>query len=291
MKILQYKTLLILLLVCSNSLLAQQSDTITTSSQDPEKYIVTKNDGTQYIGVILEQDERELLILTESIGRIYIPKHEIHSVEKLNETDYRKGKYLGDNLYATRYFLTTNGLPMKKGDSYGMLHIYGAEYEVAVNEKLTMGIMTSWLGAPLIGSMKFSIAGTENLNFALGTLVGTGGWASFASYGGLAYGSMTFGDNQNNLTFSAGYIGAAFEENLFSGPLFSIAGITKLNDKVTFVGDSFFYLNQDFVALVIPGLRFKRQNKGAFQFGLGGLFAGGDLMPAPIPILSWFIKI
>ncbi len=291
MKPLLFRTLLLLILVSGNSLFAQQSDTITTTSQDSEKSIITKNDGTVYIGVILEQDEREVMILTESIGRLYIPKHEIQSIELISETDYRKGKYLGDNLYATRYFLTTNGLPMKKGDSYGLLHLYGAEYQVALDETVTMGIMTSWLGAPIIGSMKFSIAGTENLNFALGVLVGTGGWASFASLGGLAYGSMTFGDNQKNITLSAGYIGASFEGDSFSGPLFSMAGIAKLNDKVTFVGDSFFYINQDFAALVVPGLRFKRQNKGAFQFGLGGLFAGGDIIPVPIPILSWFVKI
>ncbi len=291
MKTLLYGTLLLLVLVSGNNLFAQQSDTIASTSQDSEKYIITKNDGTEYVGVVLKQDEREVLILTELIGRLYIPKHEIHSIELISEIDYRKGKYLGDNLYATRYFLTTNGLPMKKGDSYGLLHIYGAEYQVALDETVTMGIMTSWLGAPIIGSMKFSIAGTENLNFALGVLVGTGGWASLASLGGLAYGSMTFGDNQKNFTMSAGYVGASFEGNSFSGPLLSIAGIAKLNDRVTFVGDSFFYINQDFAALVIPGLRFKRQNKGAFQFGLGGLFVDGELMPAPVPILSWFVKI
>jgi len=294
MKIFLFRTILILTLFSSYSLLAQQSDTVST--QDSDKYIVTKNDGTEYMGTILEQDEREVLILTESLGRIYIPKHEIQSIELISNIDFRKGKYLGDNLYATRYFLTTNGLPMKKGDSYGLLHIYGAEYEVAVSEQLTLGIMTSWLGAPIVGSMKFSIAGSENLNFALGGLIGTGGWASFASIGGLAYGSMTFGGNQKNLTFSAGYIGAALSgefvsESIFSGPLVSIAGIAKLNDKVTFVGDSFFYVNQNFAALIIPGLRFKRHNKGAFQFGLGGLFVDGDLMPAPVPILSWFVKI
>jgi hypothetical protein len=42
-----------------------------------QKVIVIKNDGSTYSGVILSRNEREILIDTETLGRIYIPLYEI----------------------------------------------------------------------------------------------------------------------------------------------------------------------------------------------------------------------
>jgi hypothetical protein len=267
--------------------------TVAASGQVEEKKrsLVTKNDGTEYIGVILQQDAREILLQTESIGEIFIPKHEIKSIEELRDQDYRAGKYLGDNIFTTRYFLTTNGLPMKKGDSYAIVQLIGAEYQVAIVDNLTIGGMTSWVGVPIIGTAKYSFNIAENFSASVGLLAGTGSWASWNSYGLLPFGTLTVGNNKLNLNFSAGYLKINIEDSNTSAPLFSIAGLARLSNKVSFVGDSFIYAKDEFVAVVVPGLRFDRKNGGAFQFGFGGVIFNGEIIPAPIPIVSWFIKI
>jgi hypothetical protein len=267
--------------------------TVAVNGQVDERKrsLVTKNDGTEYIGIILQQDAREILLLTESIGEVFIPRHEIKSIEELKEEDYQGGKYLGENMFATRYFLTTNGLPMKKGDSYAIVQLVGAEYQLAVVENLTIGGMTSWIGVPIIGTAKYAFRLANNLNASIGLLAGTGSWTAWGSYGLLPFGTMTLGNNKLNLNLSAGYLKIGTEDASTSAPLFSIAGLARLSDKVSFVGDSFIYAKDEVVAIVVPGLRFDRKNGGAFQFGFGGAILNGDIIPVPIPILSWFVKI
>ncbi len=273
----------ILLLFTSFSLNAQVEET--------KMSLVTKNDGTEYVGVIIKEDAREILLKTEGIGEIFIPKHEIKSIEDLREEDFNRGKYLGQNIFATRYFITTNGLPMKKGDSYALLQIPGAEFQYAIADNFTIGGMTSWLGVPLIGSAKYAINITKNFNFGIGALAGTGSWASWNSYGVLPYGVITVGDHNRNLNVSAGYLQIGIENETFSAPLLSLAGLVRLNDNIALVGDSFIYTKEDLVALIMPGLRFSRTPDRAFQFGLAGLVVNGDVIPVPVPFLYWFIKI
>jgi len=273
----------ILLLFVGISLNAQVEET--------KKSLVIKNDGTEYVGVILKQDAREILLKTDKIGEIYIPMHEIKSIEDLREEDYQSGKYLGQNIFATRYFITTNGLPMKKGDSYAMIQLPGAEYQIAVADNFTIGGMTSWLGVPLIGSAKYAVHITDNFNLAIGALAGTGSWASWNSYGVLPYGALTLGDHNKNLNVSAGYLQIGIEDQTFSAPLLSLAGMVRFNDNIALVGDSFIYTKEEVVALIMPGLRFSRKPDRAFQFGLAGVVVNGDVLPVPIPFLYWFIKI
>lgn len=212
---------------------------------------------------------------------------------ELREEDYRSGKYLGDNIFTTRYFITTNGLPMKKGDSYAMIQLMGAEYQAAIIDNLTIGGMTSWLGVPLIGTAKYSFTVSDNFHLGAGILAGTGSWASWNSFGLLPFGVATLGNNKMNLNFSAGYFSLKMADNLdaIKAPLYSFGGLVRISDRVSFVGDSFIYTKEEVVAVLVPGLRFDRQNGGAFQFGLAGMIFDGEVIPFPMPFISWFVKI
>jgi len=287
-----------ILFACSVLFLSSQFFTISGQEAIPgsavsakKRMVITKHDGAEFIGTIITQDEREILMETETIGRVYIPKHEILSIEVLTDEDYRGGRYLGENLYATRYFITTNGLPMKKGDSYALINLFGPEYQAAVANNFTLGAITSWVGIPLIGSAKYAFAMGEKVSGAIGTLIGSGSWASLGSAGGLVYGALTVGGSRSNISFSAGYAGVTIEGDVGSAPLFSVAGMARINEKVAFVFDSFIYTKEEFFALIIPGLRFYRPNKGAFQFGFGGIAVEGEVLPVPVPMISWFVRI
>ena len=88
---------------------------------------------------------------------------------------------------------------MKKGDSYAMIQLVGAEYQAAVVDNLTIGGLTSWIGVPIIGSAKYAFNISENFHAAVGVLAGTGSWAAFDSYGVLPYGALTLGNNKYNV--------------------------------------------------------------------------------------------
>lgn len=296
MKILAKHFLFVLFVLANFSLQAQNLELDSIGDPSSKEVVLTKNDGTEYIGVILEQDDREVLLLTKTIGKLYIPKHEIKSISEITNDDFREGVYMGNNLFATRYVITTNGLPMKKGETYAMIQLYGAEFQTAVSKNVTVGVISTWGVMPLIGSVKASFSASDKIHFAIGSLVGSGTWLSPRSYGAIGYGTLTFGNHIRNISFTAGYAGFSIykrsddRRTSNSDLLLSVAGLAKITNKITFVGDSFIYPGDNSWALVIPALRFKQQAKGEFQFGLGMLVAQGELLPVPIPMISWFRK-
>jgi hypothetical protein len=320
--------------LCISGLFAQE-----TGGKE-EMYKVTKQNGVVFVGKILSRDAREILIETEELGLVYIPKHEISEIIVIEEGQ----KVDGGGLFGTRYFLTTNGFPVMKGENYVQWNIFGPDFQFGVADHFGMGIMTSWVGIPIIGTAKYSRHLSKNVSGGIGFLGGTGSWA-FPQYGLLLpFGFLTFGDRINNINFSAGY-GAlfteasewvltdpteqgytnGFEENTYSQgesrPLFSIAGMFKINSKFSFVFDSFLMLkgkdrevqridsewNPDtglgtfFITteteptqsllVISPGLRFQANENSSFQFGFTGIRFEGEFVPVPIPMVQWFRKI
>jgi hypothetical protein len=282
----------IILLTSFFSLNAQ----VDTTSTIKKMYVITKNDGVKFIGEIISQDAREVLIKTSTIGDVIIPKHEIKSIEELVAGDIdNKGNYLGKTIFASRYFITTNALSIEKGESYVQWNLWGPDFEFGVGKNFGMGIMSTWFGIPIIGTAKYTFQLDQGVSMGIGTIVGTGSWVA-PDYGvALPYAVLTIGDRRNNINFSGGY-GALLIEGDFEGrALFSVAGMTKLSPKISLVFDSFlaptFSNNQEDFAILIPGLRWQIENKNAFQFGFAGLYFDGEFIPVPIPMVQWYRKI
>jgi hypothetical protein len=240
---------------------------IPVTPGDTNTYIVTKINGTEYIGKILNDDGREVLIQTETLGKIYIPKADIKSIVLLEDVkSVIRGEYYASGPFTTRHAFTTNALPIKKGENYAIINLYGPEVHFAVTNHLNVGIMSTWLASPLVFATKYTIpTRNEKLNFSVGTLFGTSGYFNnFDGYGGLHFANVTYGDRKNNITFSAGYGYASnfrgkelikpatyysttgyfnynydrFSANMIKGPIFSIAAIAKVGAKASFIFDS-----------------------------------------------------
>jgi hypothetical protein len=111
---------------------------------DPEKtYVVVKNDGTRFTGQILSSDAREIHMRTDRLGEVIIPKHEIQSV-----AEYTGAPEVYSEVFATRYFITTNGLPIEKGDSYIQWTLIGPDVHFGIKDNMSIGVMTTWLASP-----------------------------------------------------------------------------------------------------------------------------------------------
>lgn len=268
-----------------DALHAQVMNAVADSTD--QKVVVIKNDGSRFIGTIIARDEREILIETETLGRIYIPLHEIREIRSM-----RVGENAGYSVFSTRYFLTTNGLSVSKGDKYALLSYYGPEAHFGVANDFTLGAMTTWAGVPLIGSAKYSFHFDENVHMSLGVLAGTLSWINIRAAGIMGYGAFTIGNYDNNFTISAGYAGVTYEGDGGNAPLMSLACLFKLGKNVHFVGDSFIYLGESPFTIIVPGLRFDRPaRRSSIQAGLGGIIIEGEGIPVPIPIFSWFYEL
>lgn len=225
---------------------------VYTTPADPAKtYLIVKQNGAKFIGKIVSQDAHEILLNTVDFGELYIPKHVIEEIrELLPETDKN---YISDDLFASRYFITTNGLPIKKGENYIQWNLYGPDFQFGIADNFSIGIMTSWVAMPIIANAKYSIDLGKNRSMALGLLAGTGSWA-LPEFGLLLpFVSFTYGNRKNNINFSTGYgeifypdsefnpnIGDYEDMNRHEGRLLlSIAGMAKISDKFSLVFDTF----------------------------------------------------
>ncbi len=281
-------------------------------------YIITKNDGVTYVGEIVYDNAREVFIKTKKTGDLIIPKYEIKSIIKASESEINEeGELEQSEVFATRYFITTNAIPINKGDSYILWNLYGPDFQFGLGKNVGIGVMSTWVGMPIIGTLKYSFSKNEKLHYGFGLLAGTGSWA-LPEWGiALPFGILTFGDRKNNINFSAGY-GAIIERGKSDGRfLFSVAGFSKIGKKISIVLDSFImsagnYFNEQETyynpstgfnetitvrkrkagfALIIPGVRWQLEPNKAFQFGFAGLMVNGEAVPAPIPMIQWFRKL
>ena len=245
--------------------------------EDPRRVITTVNNQT-YVGIIVSDDGREVLIETELLGKIYILKSDIRSIQPLERSqDVQNGEFVGAGAFTTRYAFTTNALPVRKGENYALLQLYGPEVHFALTDRLNLGIMSTWIGSPMVLAAKYSMPTSDPmLNFSVGGLVGTSGYLNnFEGSGGLYFGNATYGDRNHNVTFAVGYAhlspglsnemlvekGTYFstwdyfdpynpefsegrieasQRNTARGPLFSIAAVTKVGPKASLVFDSMF---------------------------------------------------
>jgi hypothetical protein len=175
---------------------------------DTNTYVIIRNNGVEVIGKILSDDGREVLILTEALGKIFIPKSDIRSIKVIDITkEIVNGEYRSSGPFTTRYQFTTNSFPIEKGDNYAVINLYGPEVQFAVTNRFSIGVLSTWIASPIAVALKYTFpTSNEKLNFGVGTILGSSGYFNQArSFGGLHWGMVTYGDRMNNITLSLGY--------------------------------------------------------------------------------------
>jgi len=284
-------TLVILLLFVSISF---SQDEVSETNKE-EYYQIIKNDGTEFIGIIIKQDDREIYLKTEKLGNIYIPKHEIKSINKIDVKEYTLGNtYIGSDPFSTRYFLTANALPIEKGEAYMLIRGIGPDFQMGITDNFGVGIMTTWVGFPLIANLKYSNKLDDEIYYSIGTLLGTGTYAMPDLFVGLPFTSLTFGNRMRNLTLTAGYGYLNYDGYSGGKALFSIAFMSKFTKKMSFVFDS--YLSPDFESsgnslyIFMPGLRWHLSRESSFQLGFAGMYIQNEVLPFPVPLINYMFK-
>ena len=182
-----------------------------TSTETEEKnenlVLIIKNSGGEYIGEIVSDDGREILLITKTIGKIYINKSEISSISKVDENvkSNKNGEFRASGPFTTRYYFTNNALPIKKNENYALVHIYGPEVHFSVGNKTSLGVMASWIASPIGLVLKQQIFSKNKLHVSIGSILGSSGYINQGqTYGGLHWGTITVGDRTSNISFSAG---------------------------------------------------------------------------------------
>ena len=185
------------------------SNQAITGQSDRVFYLIQKVDGREFFGYIIEDDGREILLETREVGRIYINKADIEKIKPFNYEEREVSTYgteFDGAVFNTRYYFTNNALPVKKGQNYAMLHLFGPEAHFAVNDKLNLGFITSWIGSPIMLAAKYSIYTEGKQHLSYGGIAGSSGYLNNGKgYGVLNWLTYTYGDEKANFSFSGGY--------------------------------------------------------------------------------------
>jgi len=246
---------LIIMALLSGAYKASSQETNNeTRQEEPKMQMVIKNDGTRFVGKIIKQDAREVLIETNELGQVYIPRHEIKEIREVSTRELNeKGEYVPGEVFATRYFITTNGLAIARKENYIIWNLYGPDIQFGVTDNLGLGIMTTWVGWPLVGTVKYSVPLGKQFSTGAGLLVGTDTWGGPGFRFALPYGVFTYGNRIANFNISFGYGNVRYkkdEYNPYTGNnetdivnegrvLMSFAGMFKAGKKVSVVFDTF----------------------------------------------------
>ena len=323
----RYLTLLFIALSFGITAKAQSDSTSNTIEDSTvNRFLVRLHNGAEYIGPILSDDAREILINSEEIGLLYITKMEIKEIILIKqEKSVVDGAYVADDIFTTRYFFSTNGFTIKKKETYSALHLWGYEFQKTLKDNLSLGVMSTWAAAPIAVSVKQSIPVNDKLNFSLGSIVGTSSWIGQLRYSGeLFFGSMTIGSRNNNVSLSAGglfvqdlkprtvqvYQGydqntgmpiytQQIENNSSNSFLTSLSGSFRIGKKASFVMENLYFGNTDInVLAIVPGLRFSKRPDFAVQVGVAGVYVwrpttsfDDDTIGFPVPFVTFYKKL
>ncbi len=266
------------------------------SSSLGKTFEVILKDNSTYTGKMIRLAGGDIIIHTKALGDITIPKLQIQTINEVpSNQEEIDSAHLEDNAFATRYFMSTNGLPAEAGQTYIRWNWFGPDVQYAVSDQLTIGLMATWIGAPLLGDIKVSIPLAKDLNLGVGVVAGTGLWVFPEFKLALPFGALTYGDRRNNITFSGGYGYVNTGTNSGGRMIYSAAGMLHLSKKVSIVFDSFILpgnkSDNDYAGLFLPGLRIQSSNRSAFQFGYMAVSTINGTSQVPIPMAQWFRKL
>lgn len=213
--------------------------TIASLAQNPSDTIIWRIetvDGNEFVGKIIQKDAQSITIASTIYGEINLLSTYIKQMEPVNEAQLKNNELWTENPQSTRYFWAPNGYGLRKQEGYFQntwVLFNQASYGFSDHISVGLGMIPLFLFAgtptPIWITPKFSIPLVKDvINVGGGVLVGTLiGEASDPV--GLAYGVVTAGNRDANVTFGMGYgfVGSDFGET----PVFTLSGMVRVSRK------------------------------------------------------------
>jgi len=233
---------------------------------------ITTTDGNIFTGTVLEADEQRVVIQVEGVGEIALERSRIRNIQVIDPDRIRNGDYWFENPQGTRYFFAPNAIGLKRGTGYYQntwIFFNNVNYGVTNNFSIGAGTIPVFLfgvsALPIWVLPKVSVpVRADNIHIAGGALLGgvigedSGGF-------GLAYGNVTFGNKDKNLTVGAGYgyAGAEWSDT----PLINISGLYRSGKNFQWLAEIYFVPGIDGSGAGIFGGRWAPE-RFAVDFGL-----------------------
>lgn len=225
-------------------------------------------DGNIFVGFVVTEDSSALVIKTETLGKIKIPRNNIKSKTELKEVKKVGSEFWLPNPQSSRYFWAPNGYGLEKGSSYYQnIWILYNQFSIGLSDNFSMGagmlplFLFGGSATPFWIVPKFSIPVVENkFNVGTGAFLGTIIGEQTGVFG-LLYGTATFGSRDKNLSLGLAY-GFADGEWM-KVPIINVSYLVRTGPKGYFVSENYVIsFDGEVVVLISAGGRSIIRNIG-----------------------------
>jgi hypothetical protein len=289
------------------SLRAQEivSDTIKgtkATNVDPKQKRTYKTvklkDGSFYTGYILEDNPREILMDIDGLGKMYIPKYSVKSIDTYDAAKIENGEVKEERLTNRNYMFNRSALPFdEKKISIDLPNFFLVEVSYAFNKNFRVGIFSGPFGLPL--GVNLGVSKEISKELYIGGDLNIGG-VFYGNFGNnntneqpLLFNvktKLTSGNIDRHLTATVGYWN--FGVNTFSSGtaqndnvgLLSLAfcGSSRVSKNFSVLGEVNFLqsvnsgTNNPLITLN-PAIRYHSGKRGSFVFGFNTIIASNNV--------------
>lgn len=207
-------------------------------------YKIETKDGNIFTGNIVSQDSATLVLKTEVLGEVRIPRAEIKSRTELRAVNVVNNQIWLPNPQSGRYFWAPNGYGLAKESSYYQnIWVLYNQFSFSVSENFTMGagIMPLFLFAGAVTPVwvvpKISIpVVADKANIGVGAFLGTILGEDTETFG-LLYETTTFGSRDKNFSIGFAYGFAAGE--WMARPILNFSTMIRTGPRGYFISENY----------------------------------------------------
>ena len=259
------------------------------STKKAKQVLVETRDGSTFRGTLLERRDDTIVIETASVGQILLSLRDLKSINEAPPEPATMDNNWFKNPYASRYFLSSTGFGLRKGEGYYQnIYVFLNHVNYGFTDNFSLG--AGFESASLIASgrapvyyyvaPKLSFPMGKNFNLGIGALVGSLGFLLDGKTVGnaLIYSVATFGSRENNLTGGAGVLVGGGSNSV----VVIIGGQTRIGRKFSLVTElySLPHLTSRGALLFFDGARYMTEGF-AFDFGAWGGLLNGSFIALP----------
>ena len=232
--------------------------------QKPGKLVELKlSDGTSMMGEVISEDSESITIKSATLGEMTIKKSDIKEMTEIKSSQIKKGKYWFANPNSTRYLFGPTGRNLKKGQGYYQ--------NVLITTNMAHYGITDWfsigggfegvslvIGEPVFFIMpKFGFEITEMFSVGAGYVYANAA-AAFEEEGGfkgigLAYGAITYGNDDYHATIGLGWGQAGGE--LTNNPFITFSGFTRVSRRIGLVTENWMIPTDQYYWIFTYGIK------------------------------------
>jgi len=255
-----YFTFIIFILIIFNQLFSIEKSNKTINLEIPDStqiQILTVEDGSSFIGRIIEFGEEELKFETK-YGILTFPVFEITELKLISRDQLKEGKYWFPNPNCSRLFFAPTGRMLKQGEGYfADYFVFFPTFTFGITNNITLGGGFSIIPGldldeqVLLFTPKVGIKTSKKMDLALGALIVK--LPEDAQSAGILYGVSTFGTLDKSVTVGLGY--GYFDDELADKPIVVLGGETRTSRSISLVTENWIIPEKDTPVLTF-GLRF-----------------------------------